>query len=153
MYGDRMSTTQWPISFDDLVIGDKVEAEPISAFCGLDPSEPGYRIKGQLPLLAMVRRLRPDLAPYVRCLGYGLLIMTPSEAAKHQAQQSHSALRRVATAHSFNMQVDVSQLTDTEQSAHERSLTRQGRYLSAISTVRKDLKLEARKSSKPKLSG
>lgn len=141
----------WPIDFGALSIGSRVGADEIEKFCGHLRTVPAYRIAGQLRLVEMVRKSRPDLDPYVRTQGDDVIIMTDAEAAEHQDKQGQQALRRFISTHSRNMQVDATKLDESGQAKHERALYRHGRYATALGTVRKELRLEAVKSQKPLL--
>lgn len=127
-----------------------MSAEVIEKFCGHLRTVPAYRISGQLRLVEMIRRSRPDLDPYVRTQGDDVIIMTDAEAAEHQDKQGQQALRRFISTHARNMRVDSAKLDEASQAKHERALYRHGRYATALGTVRKELRLEAAKSNKPR---
>jgi len=142
---------QWPIDFDALDIGSRITATKIEGFCGHKVTDPAYRYKGQLHLVNEIRHHRPDLNPYVRTQGYDVIVMDDTEAAQHQEGQGRQSLRRFLSSHVRNMGIDVGKLNKADQKEHERVLNRNGRFASAIVQVRKKLRLESYRSSKPKL--
>lgn len=144
-------TKPWPLDFDTLSTGDRVTVEAIEKFCGKPRTEPAYRTRGQLQIVELIRRRRPDLDAYVRCQGYDVVVMEPVEASQHRESQSEQALGKFARSHRRNLSIDVTTLGPEELDRHEKAIYRHGRYASALGTVRKELTLTAARASKPAL--
>jgi hypothetical protein len=149
-----MMTTEtklWPIDFDALVQGSRISSPVIEVFCERKKEHPEYRLRGQLQIMDMVRRMRPELDPYVRCHGFDVIIMDYAEASRYREAQSDKSLRGFVSAYGRNTAVDATKLEDSELVRHDAALYRHGRYASALAQTKQSLSLEAVKSTKPRL--
>jgi hypothetical protein len=77
--------------------------------------------------------------------------MDDTQAALHQEKQGEQGLRRFIKSHIRNTKVDSSKLSEGDRVRHERTLYKHGRYASALSQARKEVRLKPYKSQKPPL--
>jgi len=140
-----MKTNPWPLDFDRLAKGDRIDADEIERICGLRRTDEKYR----LALLKLRQQIADameerGLVVTVKIEGADLHVLVDEEASHHNPRIYEQGLQMAKNAYRRNAGVDLNLLSDGRRPMHERLLIVHGRMLQAAGDARKEaLKLTA----------
>jgi hypothetical protein len=128
----------YPLDFARLTKGTVIERDEVEQITGYAASHPQFNLK----LLQLRNKCNAELRKrgvvLTICTSHGALIVCDdAAAAKYNHKQGRSGLRRFGRSHARNLHVDMAMLSVDERTAHERTLIRNGRMLSAIRISRR----------------
>jgi hypothetical protein len=137
---------------EQLSKGDYISPTEIEEITNTVQSTPAYQfalmgLKGQIE--KSLRSLgRPAT---LKAEANGLRILTDSEAAVYNPRRSDLARHQLFLSHRRNLEVDDTNLSETERQEHYRRLEVQGKYVSALQKVERQLRVEPTKRKTPGL--
>lgn len=149
---ETVKVERFPVDYEALQKGDVITVERLEKITGKSHGTVAHQL-GVLQLMGQIERdmwaankrvtLKLDKGAIVVC--------TDSEAAIKNARDFMLGLRKLSRSHVRNQFVDVSQLADDERAAHERKLEVEGKYLQAVASTRKEIRLQSHSRSTPGL--
>lgn len=145
--------TRFPIDYDALKKGDVITRDRLEQITGRKAGSKDY----QLRLLSLQSQIEREMAhrgqPWtIKITKDEIRILTDPEASTYNHALQVQARCAMEKRYQLNSSVDVAQLTDDQRSQHERMMEIDGKYLLAITSVRKQLKLTAHSRSTPRIA-
>lgn len=137
---ENLETTEYPIATSHLQKGDTINAETIEAAFGVKRGTQAY----QFAVMRVCDHVRQRFAERVPAEIVtvvqdhdAVVVLTDNEATEYNARRFKSGIAQAARSHRQQLGVDRSKLDEAKVPEHDRSLTVQGRVLSAINKARR----------------
>ncbi len=149
---ETVKVERFPVDYETLKKGDVIPVERLEQITGKSHGT----VEHQLAVLQLMGQIERDMwaankRVTLRLSKGAIAVCTDSEAAIKNARDFILGLRKLSRSHIRNQHVDVAQLTDDERASHERKLEVEGKYLQAVASTRKDIRLQAHSRSTPGL--
>ncbi len=144
--------SRWPIDYDTLNKGDSITRERLERITGKAAGTKDYQLK----LLAIQSQIERELHQRnrhwtVKIQKDEIRILTDSEASTYNHALQVQARCAMEKRFLLNSAVDIAALDDEQRKQHERTMEIDGKYLMAMQTVRKQLRLTSHKRRTPTL--
>lgn len=145
---------RFPVDVDRLERGSTIAPEVIEAAYQTSRDRADYSLKVLTCIAEIRRQLGPRGAGWaIRQREHGIRVLTDAEQAELMDSELTAGLRQVATSHTLQLAVDVTNLDEVQAAAHERAVMRGGSYMQAIAAARKKLRQLARQAQPAQIEG
>lgn len=147
-----ITTEKWPVDVDTLEKGTVIPRERVEIMAGIHYGDPKWGLAVLRIIGTIERQLRDRGRPMTLYQRHGAIVCcTDEEARVYNPRQFDIGVSRMVRAHERNAHVDVRNLDESSRSAHDKTLTRHGRMLQALSKARRELKPQPVERSTPGL--
>lgn len=130
-----MEAVRYPLDLDRVQKGLYVTPEEIEEIVGVSRTEASYG----LAVMRIIEEIKRNLGDrgvglVIRQHEYGIKVLTDSEATSYLGARQQRNVQDIGRTHVMQQLVDVAMLTEDEQRAHERRLSRSAAYVQALAS-------------------
>ena len=132
--------SKYPLDLNQLTKGQLIDIPTLEAITSHRHGTTAF----QFAVLALMDRINHRTTMTAKTTPEGLRILTDSEASEYNNRRFGINMGAMIRRHGKSLQVDACVLSSDEQRQHERRVLGQSRYVSAIASASKTLKLPGR---------
>lgn len=146
-------TKRFPVDYDTLAKGDIIPVQRIEEITSSSRSSANFSFEAMKLKERIEREMEAIGKPVILKLDQGnLVVLTDSEAITYVDEMFQQFRRRMIRQHiRGEAAIDVAKLTDEEQKTHERASYVRGKEIQAITTARRQCRLEGHQRATPGL--